>query len=65
MSGVDLSTRECDGDAVVELRAELDLAAAAGVAAAVIRMFERLCWAAKVRWSVTAYVDSRHPEGVR
>jgi hypothetical protein len=34
MSGVDLSTRECDGDAVVEWRGELDLADAAGVAAA-------------------------------
>jgi hypothetical protein len=34
MSGVDLSTREWDGDAVVELRGELDLADAARVAAA-------------------------------
>jgi len=64
MSGVDLGTRECDGDAVIELRGELDLADAAGVAAA-IRMFERLCWAARARWSVTARVDSRHPEGAR
>jgi len=72
MSGVDLSTRECDGDAVVELRGELDLADAAGAAAALTAvaarepdMFERLCWAAKARWSDTAHVDSRHPEGAR
>jgi hypothetical protein len=26
MSGVDLNTGECDGDAVVDLRGELDLA---------------------------------------
>ncbi len=34
MSGVDLNTRECDGYAVVELRGELDVTDAAGVAAA-------------------------------
>jgi hypothetical protein len=51
MVGVDLSTRECDGDAVVELRGELDLADAAGVAAALT--------------AVTAHVDSRHPEAAR
>jgi hypothetical protein len=35
------------------------------IVAPVIRMFERLGWAAKVRRSATAHVDSRHPQGAR
>ena len=35
------------------------------ISAAAIRMFGRLGWAATVRWSATAHIDSRHPEGLR
>jgi hypothetical protein len=41
MSGVDLNTGECDGHAVVDLRGELDLADAAGVAAALAAVAAR------------------------
>jgi hypothetical protein len=41
MSGVDLNPRECDGYAVVVLRGELDLADAAGVAAALAAVVTR------------------------
>ena len=41
MFSVDLSTRECDGHAVVELRGELDLADAAGVAVALAPVADR------------------------
>ena len=34
MAGVDVSTRECDGQVVVALRGQLDMAEAAGAAAA-------------------------------
>ncbi len=34
MAGVDVSTRECDGQVVVALRGQLDVAEAAGAAAA-------------------------------
>ena len=50
MSGVDLNPREGDGHAVVELRGELDLADAAGAAAAP---------------AVVDAFDSRHPGGAR
>ena len=33
MAGVDVSTRECDGQVVVALRGQLDMAEAAGAAA--------------------------------
>jgi stearoyl-CoA desaturase (Delta-9 desaturase) len=35
------------------------------ISAAVIRIFGRLGWAAKVRWPTPAHLDSRHPEGAR
>jgi anti-sigma B factor antagonist len=41
MFSVDLSTRECDGHIVVALRGELDVAAAAGVAAALAAVVAR------------------------
>jgi hypothetical protein len=63
MFGVDLSTRECDGDAVVELRGELDLAdAAGGVAAALTAVAAR---EPDIIVDLAAHVDSRHPEGAR
>jgi hypothetical protein len=61
MSGVDLNTGECDGHAVVDSRGELDLADAAGLAAAAAREPDII----KVRWPATAHVDGRHPEGAR
>ena len=41
MFGVDLSTRDCDGYVVVALRGELDIAGAAGVAAALAAVAAR------------------------
>ena len=41
MFSVDLSTRQCDGHVVVELRGALDLADAAGVAAALAAVAAR------------------------
>ena len=41
MFGVDLSTSECGGHVVVALRGELDLAGAAGVAAALVAVAAR------------------------
>jgi anti-anti-sigma regulatory factor len=63
MSGVDLNPRECDGHAVVALRGELDLADAAGVAAALAVVVAR---EPDIIVDPSALeLDSRHPGRAR